>query len=496
MNAKRNTSTRRAAAAILAAALCAQARDVYAGTDLRAPRWLDDPLKARPERVQDVAARMPDGLAPDCRRRAGPDHPVSMAEAVDYTLCSSPAVAGTWAAIKSQAEALGGARAAYLPTLSAALNQQRTRTRYDQPAGGDAAVSGHSISAALNWRLYDFGVRAANEQAANSMLVAATADHDATLQRTLASTVQAFVDAQSARSVWQASNDSVTSASGTLDSVRRREDAGAAARGDTLQASSAYAKAVLDEIRALGAYRKALAALRFGMGLRADEPLELVQEDDPPARFPAVAAPPPYHDDLARWLASAQSAHPAIRSARAQADAASAGARAASAQTRPTVDLGLTWFKNGYPGQGLSRTGSSVGTIGIAVTIPIFDGFGQRYKAAEMAARAEQKQAATADVAREVSVDVVKAHAEMRSAFDSLAASNLLLEAAGDAERSARRKYDRGAYDIVQLLHAQAALAEARLERARCVSAWRAARLRLLASAGALGLGAVRDADY
>lgn len=494
MNAKRTTRTQRMAAAIVATALCAPARGVHGGVELPAREWAADPLAAQPPRVGDVPTRMPDGLAPDCGRRAAPEHPVSMLEAVDYTLCSSPAVAGSWAAIKSQAGALGRARAAYFPTLSASLNQQRTRTTSEQWPGDVTAVSGHAISAALNWRLYDFGVRAANEQAAGSMLLAATADLDATLQRAIGSTVQAFVDAQSARAVWRASADSVANARDTLASVRRREEAGAGARGDTLQADSAHAKAVLDEIRALGAFRKAVAALRFGMGLRADERLDLALDDDAPAPSVAGEAKTPPDDDLAHWLASARSDHPAIRSARAQAEAASAGARAASAETWPTVDLGLTWFKNGYPGQGLSRTASRVGTIGIAVTVPIFDGFAQRYKVGEMAARAEQKQAAMADVDREVSIDVVKAHAEMLSAFDSLAASKQLLEAAGDAERSARRKYDRGANDIVQVLHAQSALAEARLERARCVSAWRAARLRLMASAGALGLGAVHGA--
>ena len=50
-----------------------------------------------------------------------------------------------------------------------------------------------------------------------------------------------------------------------------------------------------------------------------------------------------------------------------------------------------------------------------------------------------------------------------------------------------RRRYDKGAADILELLTAELEHADAQQERVRCISEWRSARLRLLADAGALG---------
>ncbi|HEV7814903.1 MAG TPA: TolC family protein, partial [Janthinobacterium sp.] len=49
------------------------------------------------------------------------------------------------------------------------------------------------------------------------------------------------------------------------------------------------------------------------------------------------------------------------------------------------------------------------------------------------------------------------------------------------------RKYAKGASDILDILNAQNALADARQERVTCVAEWRSARLRLLANTGQLG---------
>lgn len=82
--------------------------------------------------------------------------------------------------------------------------------------------------------------------------------------------------------------------------------------------------------------------------------------------------------------------------------------------------------------------------------------------------------------------EVVKAHADAVSSLDNLAASEELIEAAQASVESSRKRYDKGAADILELLSTQAALADARQERIRCLAEWQAARLKLLASAGIL----------
>lgn len=55
------------------------------------------------------------------------------------------------------------------------------------------------------------------------------------------------------------------------------------------------------------------------------------------------------------------------------------------------------------------------------------------------------------------------------------------------------QRRSQGAAEIVELLNAQGALADARTEQTRSLAAWRCARLRLLASVGMLDKADARD---
>lgn len=55
-----------------------------------------------------------------------------------------------------------------------------------------------------------------------------------------------------------------------------------------------------------------------------------------------------------------------------------------------------------------------------------------------------------------------------------------------------RRKYDQGVSDILEMLNVQVEFADAEQERVRALAEWRSARLRLLASAGTVGMKDVR----
>jgi outer membrane protein len=84
-------------------------------------------------------------------------------------------------------------------------------------------------------------------------------------------------------------------------------------------------------------------------------------------------------------------------------------------------------------------------------------------------------------------MDIVKAHADAQAALADLDASQTLQQAAEAALASAKKRYDTGAADVLELITAEQALADADQERVRCLADWRSARLRLMANAGVLG---------
>lgn len=450
------------------------------------PYLLDDPLFTRPD-VLELGAQLPGdasvvGCTPqisDLESLHATKDPIALATAIDLALCHNPQVKAAWAAIKVQAGALGEARAAYLPTLNASMSKLHNVTRYPDGNLPDVHNDGQTKYANLTWRLFDFGTRSANLESANQMLKSALASHDAALQKALNSVVSAYFDAMTAQATWKAKAQAVELASGTLQTTKRREAKGVAALSDTLQAETALARAKLVLSRAQADAHKTRAVLLYVMGLPTSTHIDLPDEH---ASVQEVTV-----NDLTQWLSDAQAKHPAIAAARAQFDASKAKVRAVQAEGLPTLDYTQNYYQNGYPNQGLSAINSKVKTVGFSLSVPLFEGFARTYKVRGAQAQSEQSEAQLQDTELQVLMEVVKAHADAQSSFENLHASQRLLEAAQAAVQSSQKRYDKGAADVLELLSTQGALADAQQERVRCLSEWRSARLRLLASAGLLG---------
>ncbi len=409
---------------------------------------------------------------------------LALGDAVDVALCNNAQLKEAWAEIKIQSGALGETRATFLPTLTGTFSPLNSTTQYPAYPSANTSAWGHATYLGLNWRLFDFGARLDNLESSNQLLVAALAGNDATMQKVLVSVIGGYFDAMTSLAAMQARTDATRLAEETLAATHRREARGVASIDDTLQAQTALAKARLAEQRAVGDYRKSIAVLVYAMGLNQDIEIHLPENVDAPQ--------PQTIGDLKNWLAEAEKSHPAILAAEAKLKAAQAKIASVRAEGLPTVDFTYNFYQNGYPNQGLQTTASNTTTFGLVLTIPFFDGFAHTYKVRGAQAQAEQSAAQLQDTEQQILSEVVKAHADAMSSLNNLTASEDLLEAAQASVASSRKRYDRGAADILELLSAQAALADARQERIRCLAEWQAARLKLLASAGILG----RDQNF
>jgi outer membrane protein len=412
---------------------------------------------------------------------------LALNDAVDIALCEDPQVRAAWAAIKVQAAGVGVARAAYLPTLNGSIAGQHSDTRYATISGYDSTVKGYSTYAALNWRMFDFGERKANRLAANYMLAAALASYDAQLQKTLASTVQAYFDAMTAQAACRAHAQEVRLARQTLETAQRREFRGAAGRSDTLQAATALAHARLTDQRASGDADKAMATLVYMLGLPAATRITLSDQSWKPAKQDVA--------DLSQWVDAARVRHPAIIAERDRIDAAREKVTSVRSQGMPTVDFGVSLYRNGYPNQSVQAAHSNTAIVGVTMNLPLFDGFARTYKIREAQAEVNESDARMQDAEREILGAVVKAHADALSSLASLDTASMLVDAAQSALASSSNRYEHGVADIVEVLNAQSSLADAQLERIRSESDWRSARLRLMADAGLLGRQRIMDME-
>jgi outer membrane protein len=445
--------------------------------------WAFDPLFTMPDVIEKAKPLPGDTETVKCPPRKDFSIPLELGEAVDLGLCNNPQIKEAWAEIKAQAGAVGEARAAYLPTLNGSVSYIDDNIRYPGSGISGSTVNTWTIYGGLTWRIFDFGGRGANRQAANNLLTAALLNHNNIIQKTLSDLIQAYFDALTTKAVLKAKTQNEEIAKNTLEVAQRREDKGMTARSDTLQAVTALAKASLEKNRAEGAYHKAISVLVYSMGVPSQTSV-LLPDDLGKMTGQEVT-------DLDALIADVQKNHPAIRASREQLEAARHRVTVAKSEGLPSLDFSANYYRNGRPGQSASVSRSEESTVGLTLNIPIFDGFSRVYKIQEAKAQVEQKEAELQDVEHQTLMDLIKAHADAISALQNLQAGDALLKAAIESLASSQRKYEKGAADMLEMLNTQSALADAQMEHIRCQADWNSARLRLLASAGKLNRAAV-----
>jgi outer membrane protein len=372
---------------------------------------------------------------------------------------------------------------AYWPSVSLSVSELRDQTTYVDSHQPTTTRTDETVYASVIWRLFDFGGRSATRHSAEALLEAALASEDATIQKTLASAVQAFFDAVTAKAMQADKTEDENLARETVATAERKQIGGGAPQSDVLQAATALARVSLDRNRAIGTYQKSLAILGYTLGTPPDTAFDVGEDID--ARTGSE------EEDLKTWLAEAQRRHPAIIAARAALDAAHSQVTATRATGRPTIDFTANYYQNGFPNQGLTPTNTRVSTVGLTVNLPLFDGFATRSRVRGAEATVKVKEAELQDTEQAILMDIVKAYADVQSSLRNLTASEDLLHTAEASLESSQRRYRNGAADILELLNTQAALVDARSERTRTLAEWRAARLVLLARAGLLNRSAV-----
>jgi outer membrane protein len=424
-----------------------------------------------------------DTWTPDARQ-----HSLQLGEAVNRALCANPKTRQAWAGVKARAAALGTARAAYLPTISANLQGVREHSVISidgHPSlGSDTTANVHSESVSLNWLLFDFGGRAAAVKQAEASLEALRATQDATLQDVFAATTKAYYEARTAREAFEAASEIETMTRDSMVAAQARVDKGIAPVSDALQAQTQYEQAVLARTRAERDAHIAVGKLASEMNLDPDTPLSVA-----PATGEIASAG--FSDSIGRLIGEVKAVHPSVRAAQANYDAALAKVALTRSQGLPTATLMGRYSRNGQPqsmGLGLPSYPASGrdAYIGVQITIPLFEGFGRHYRVTEAQAQVELQSDVLDEVRQQVALDVWCSYQTLTSATLNTKNTANLLDIALRAWDAAKHRYDAGVGNILELTGTQAALANAKFRRIEARGEWDIARVDLAAKLGVL----------
>lgn len=443
-------------------------------------------LAAQPDpfATQELVAVSPAGsvqrnvLRTPCQGEYSATASLSLADVVERALCNNPQTREAWANARFQAAQVGIGESAYLPSLN--LGAAETRNWSDGGSAGGRSYNQLSASLSLSYVLYDFGARDAALENAKQILAAANATQDATLQSVFLAAVQAYYQLFATRAAVESAGQAEKSAQESFNAATARYNVGSGTPADKLQAQTALSQAVLNRIRAEGDFTNAQGQLANSMGLDANQPLAITP--------PVLGVPDAqFERNIGQLIEEARRQRPDLAAAEAQVNAAKAGAKAARAAGMPTVSLVAN----------INRTHSSIAdpfnssALGVAVNFPLFTGYNNTYRIRAAEAQIDTRLAQRERLSQQVALDVWQAYQSVVTETQAVKSASDLVASAEQSERVALGRYKAGIGSVLDVLIAQSALANARMQNIQAIYSWHIAKAALAQSLGWLDFTAL-----
>jgi len=286
-------------------------------------------------------------------------------------------------------------------------------------------------------------------QASKSGVAAAHGDVANTREVVSANVAKAYLAAQKTQTDVESAEANVKLSEAVLQQAQNQKDAGT---GTGIEVTRAKVQLANDRQRLLDAQNQRRAAnlrLLRVIGLRLDTELRLTDKLE---YLPVDAV------TLEQARAEALKQRPDLKAQQDREAQARLSADATKMERMPTVaafaDYGSlgTGFDNSLPTR----------TYGVSVRVPIFDGGRKDARRAESASQYRQEKVRTNDLKEQVELDVRLALDELQSAEDQVKVAREGLSLADEELTQARRRYDAGVANSLEVTDAQT-----RLERAR-----------------------------
>ncbi|MBU1225141.1 MAG: TolC family protein [Gammaproteobacteria bacterium] len=426
-----------------------------------------DPFMVMARTLPSPAAELRPASACDATAVAGT---LTLARAVERALCANPATRSAWLTARLRAAELGQAQSAYLPEISLGASLGRNG---DTVLPNDRSAWHFGLDAQI--LLLDFGGRAAQRDAAEALLAAARASHDASVRLLYLQTVTAYFNLLTAQGAVTAALEAEASALEALNAAAARVAAGTGIPVDRLQAKTVHTQRQIERIRAEGEAARLRGELAALMGDVSQTAWSLAEDE---TAFSQTL-------DLGRavdgLIEAARTRRPEFRAAEATLLAREAGVRSAVADGKPR--LSAVFDARRQDGGSLTATSSSVG---VNLTIPLFTGYRNTYQIAAAQTQAELAAVERDRVAIQVALDVWRAYYRLQSETEADSRSADLVESAAAAERLALGRYRAGLGILLDVLTAQANLAQARQSQLQTRLGLRVARAELAQAMGEL----------
>jgi outer membrane protein len=406
---------------------------------------------------------------------------LSLAELLDIGLQNNPTTKQTWAQARAAAGSFGQSLSSYYPNIK--FNGTYTRQRFSAFSIIDIGpvVMQYATEATpdiqVTYTLLDFGVRSSAAEAARQALYYADWTHNQQVQNVLQIILHDYYNYLYQKALYRNTEVNVEHAQATLDAANQKFALGIVALGDVASARTQFLQSKINLTSQKQAVENAFAQLAADLGLPADLPFDVQP-------MPEQVSPDPLLEGIEILVERAQKQRQDLLAAEANVRSKEASLKNARAQVLPVVkgsfDTGHYWFNKGLQEKGLHWTAM------LSVTFPIFNGFFYRNGMRVAKANLEYAQAQMLQTELSIIQNVTTAHLGVKTSAQNLRDSQEYLRAAELEFDIALKSYKAGTTTLLDVLSAQASLADARARKAYAEYEWFNALAAIAYATGAL----------
>lgn len=406
-----------------------------------------------------------------------PTHAYTLSELIDLAESSHPATRMAWLEARAAAERVGLARSEYLPHLAGMatfLNQ-----KFINPFPKPYAPQGYTMvempvaeaGLGVGYTLLDFGRRHAKLESARAGALAEAAHFQRENQTVAFGVITAYYHLTDAEQKLAARQQILQTAQTIQSAAEAQLANGRATLPDVLDARAGTARADFELEQAVGEEQSARVALRESVGVRPSDQIRIAPVAEAGTGAGQVATAGQLVDEALKTRPDLAGLTERIHAAEAvTAGSRSAylptvefSAKGASQSIWPTVSTDYGWL--------LTNTTQFVWQAGVSVRWDLFDGGARRSELAT--ARDEQRKA---EQQRREAADAITratwtAWVDYRTAERREKAAAALFTAADSSYKASLEAYNYGVKNLIDLVHAEQQLAEARLATVEARSA-------------------------
>jgi outer membrane protein len=309
-------------------------------------------------------------------------------------------------------------------------------------------------------------------QAGRAGVRLAEMQEDLAREQVATGTALAYLESMRADASVAAAQANVTQAETLFKLSQDQRDAGIATGVDVIRAETRLAQERVRLARAETDAEEGRLQLQRIVGLPLGSTLTLTD----PLRFDIEPLPA-----IEIAVAQAEDKRAEVRVAQAQVSENDYLKRAARAEQLPSLE-----FLGDYGLSGVTPTNTDLPTrrAAIQLNVPVFNGGLTRGRIQVASSRERQAELQLASTRGQVEEDVRLAFAGLRTTAETVQAADLAVTLAERELEMARDRFRAGVGDNIELVTAQAALANARLDRVTALTLYNGARLNLAAALG------------